>query len=136
MGYISTEDVVAIKKSLHKEFDGKTNEKLKFSVSGGNSSELRVVILEGSFYFMHYDRNTRTQELILTNENVNHYCLDSIFGEHKKSHSVLTKILEIINLVKENDHDGDHYADYGPRYNYFIDLKIGTHNKHYKKVNS
>ncbi len=134
MAYISTEDVKKIRQTLKNHFDGKNDIKLKISTTGGGTSTLNVVIQEGKCDFQYYDYDRKEHRIVDTYHTVNHYHLHKNYATYPVTYYVLTKIMDLINSVKENSHDEDYYADYGPKYNYYINLKIGTYEKHYKKL--
>ena len=112
MGYITTERVAEIRKELKALFPD-----FKISITKESYSTVAIAILEAP--------------LLLTEkfyEQINHYCIDSIEDEAKKS--VLQKIMKVANAGVKYHETGD----YGTQPSHYVSLAIGMWNRPFKMI--
>jgi len=136
MAYISSEQVQAkaIKlKQIAKQYG------IKLSVSGGNSSAIRVTIQEGKidFFANHYEMLHNEQDLLVFKGDskevhclqVNHYYLDKSF------YGIALECLKAIKAVLYEDHwdASDIQTDYFSTA-WYIAIHIGRYDKPYKVI--
>lgn len=137
MAYITKEQVQvkAIKlKQIAKQYG------IKLSVSGSNSSTIKVTIQEGKidFFSNHYETLNNKQDLLFVFKvdskkvhclQVNHYHLDESFS------GVALECLEKIKEVLYEDHwdESDVQSDYF-NCSYYIAIHIGRYDKPYKVI--
>jgi hypothetical protein len=120
MAYITVEEVKAVRAKLKKSFPA-----VKFSVRGGNSSSLKVSILESPIEINFESEFSQKRR----NTSVNHYYINDHYGENNPS---LCRLLNgVYEIMSENWWDkSDVMTDY---FNcaYYMDLEIGRWNKPY-----
>ena len=136
MAYITKEQVQAkaIKlKQIAKQYG------IKLSVSGSNSSTIKVTIQEGKidFFANHYEMLHNEQDLFVFKGDskevrclqVNHYYLDKSFS------GVALECLEKIKEVLYEDHwdESDVQSDYF-NCSWYIAIHIGRYDKPYKVI--
>lgn len=136
MAYITKETVKEIREDLKTRFPRKDG--WKFSVSGGNSSNLTIKIVEGpvTFEVWEYDRYSNDPEMpkgpqharamdnrkVVTNGGVNPYYIDDNFVDGKGKDALVTIVKDVIG--KRHWDKSDIQTDYFNTAFYF-NVKIG-----------
>jgi len=116
MAYISTQEVKNVRELLKTTFP-----KFKFSVSGGNSLELKVAIMSGPEDFSEVLGEWKSVD-------INQYHLYQ-YGKFEKLFAKMFKAMKSQNWFDESDSMTDYFHTA-----YYFSLSIGKWNKPYVKA--
>jgi hypothetical protein len=111
MPYISTQKVKEIRSELKRTFP-----QFKFSVRRDNHSSVNVAVLSGPIDFG------------TTDESVNHYWLESHYGDRPKVLRFLTTLKGIMSAGQGSGYED---GDYGHIPDWYLDINIGRWDKPY-----
>jgi hypothetical protein len=116
MAYITTQEVKNVRELLKATFP-----KFKFSVSGGNSLELKVAIMSGPEDFSEVLDDWKSVD-------VNQYHLYQ-YGKFEKLFAKMFKVMKSQNWFDKSDAMTDYF-----HCAYYLNLSIGKWNKPYVKA--
>lgn len=116
MAYITKDEVKNVRELLKKEFP-----KFKFSVSGGNSLELKVAIMKGPEDFTAVLGEWK-------HTDINQYHLYQ-YGKFEKLFEKMLNMMKSQNWFDKSDMSTDYF-----HVAYYMSLSIGKWNKPYEQV--